>query len=666
MKSVILSLLTFIIVQQAFSQDKFTPRLYIYGGFDAFGVSPSEEIWTATNAGKVFYTNQIGKLWHSVDTDDIASTPIKGHFERLSFLSRDTLMLSGHIYGKDSKTDFVYWSGDHGKTWEKIKFGEDSWIDALYAHKGKIWMSGSSQLIYYSSDYGRTWKALDKIEKTGNLRVSTIHFALNQRTGLFGSFGNVLYRTPDNCKTWEKLPTPLDQGKYKRISKYERPEINKIRMFGDFYVIKQQDRIFISKAKRIEWKYLSNVLDFEANPAQTKLFAVRKDRKIVCFDASFKRQWESLQAIDSESFIVNAQTNHLFILGNNKAYKVGNNTFTSSELFTPDTEIQKPYKRITYKGEQFGFWGRDIICFDKTVDKWYRYMTIPFAVRHAFVFEEQLVLYDYKSRKYFTIDQSNETLQEYFLPKQLFDLVRNPVVKFQLAQGSQGCFHSELKSKTYILKNKEFVLTQQQTTPKYLRKTPAKIGVDVVHKLVKIIDQARHEQLSIGDFGFTAKDIKQFHKFIDQRAHQMKTSNGEHIRIRDPFLFPGENIDFDAYKNIADTINKVSPKLVNEVFFSRSGIYSTTTDWSQVKFVFQDSTTLIISNRGDIPGYLYAPWKVDYEQVFFESPAIKFGELLDQVTRGDFFEKVSRSKTLALFQLTNTIYRQYLRSDQNK
>src|SRR5688572_19475584 len=202
-----------------FCQGEHSARLSISGGVSELGISPSEEIWVATKAGNVYYTKQVGELWHfgPFGSKGDYSMSIGNTFERINFLSQDTLMISGFIQ-EDGKQDFVYWSGNHGKTWDKVIFGKSSWLDAAYINRnGKAWMSGNSQLIYYTEDKGKTWKAFDKVEQTGNLRFSTIHFANDEKTGLFGSFYNVIYLTKDNCLTWEKLPTPLSQNKYQRL-----------------------------------------------------------------------------------------------------------------------------------------------------------------------------------------------------------------------------------------------------------------------------------------------------------------------------------------------------------------------------------------------------------------------------------------------------------------
>ena len=273
-----------------FSQNNFWARLTVLGTVTELGVSPSEEIWVATRAGNTYFTKQIGELWQigpygSLNPYNI--TPANT-FERINFFSEDILMISGFIQ-EDRKQNFIFWSGNHGKTWEKVPFGESSWIDAAYVNNtGKAWMTGSSQLIYYSEDKGKTWLSFEKVEPTGNLRFSTIHFAKNDRTGLFGSFWNVLYRTVDNCRSWEKLPTPLSQGKYERLYKEDRPDIRKIRIFGNYYIINQQGKTFTTRSNAINWVYLPEIIDFEVSETEN-LYTTNQDLSVSLYDSTFSK-----------------------------------------------------------------------------------------------------------------------------------------------------------------------------------------------------------------------------------------------------------------------------------------------------------------------------------------------------------------------------------------
>ena len=199
----ILNILTIILIPlTALGQEEYLSRLSISGGVSELGISPSEEIWVATKAGNVYYTKQIGELWHigpfgSLDPYNFSSGKT---FERLNFFSEDTMMISGFIQ-EGGKQDFVFWSGNHGKTWEKVKFGKSSWIDAAYINNnGKAWMSGNSQLIYHTEDNGRNWKAFDKAGNENALRFSTIHFAKDEQQDYLAHFGISSTKRPITAK----------------------------------------------------------------------------------------------------------------------------------------------------------------------------------------------------------------------------------------------------------------------------------------------------------------------------------------------------------------------------------------------------------------------------------------------------------------------------------
>ena len=106
----------------------YAARLPVRGFAPEIGISPQEEVWFATKAGNTYFTKAVGELWHFGpfgSKDEFASNSGET-YERVNFFSDDTLMISGFIQGENSVADFVYWSGNHGKTWKKIKFGESS------------------------------------------------------------------------------------------------------------------------------------------------------------------------------------------------------------------------------------------------------------------------------------------------------------------------------------------------------------------------------------------------------------------------------------------------------------------------------------------------------------------------------------------------------------
>ncbi len=418
----ILHILTIILIPLTLlGQEEYLSRLSISGGVSELGISPSEEIWVASKAGNVYYTKQIGELWHigpfgSLDPYNFSSGKT---FERLNFFSEDTMMISGFIQ-EGGKQDFVFWSGNHGKTWEKVIFGKSSWIDAAYINNnGKAWMSGNSQLIYYTEDKGKTWKTFDKAGNENALRFSTIHFAKDEQTGLFGSFWNVLYKTTDNCQSWEKLPTPLSQGKYERLSKEERPDIRKIRIFGNYYIINQQGRVFVTKSDSINWTYLPEIMDFEVSENHS-LYTINQNLSISHYDNSFSQTWQSEESLENNPRAIGVRNNKLFVLTFESIYKINPEDFIVSQLFTDEVPIQEPYLKLSFEGEEYGFENKDILRFNKKKKQWYRFMTVDFFIANATLFDDKMILTDRSLNKHYVINDKQKSVNEYSLFKILF------------------------------------------------------------------------------------------------------------------------------------------------------------------------------------------------------------------------------------------------------
>ena len=646
-----------------FCQDDQLARLSISGGVSELGISPSEEIWVATKAGNVYYTKRIGELWHigpfgSLDPYNFSTG---NTFERINFFSEDTLMISGFIQ-EGGKQDFVYWSGNHGKTWKKVIFGKSSWLDAAFINNnGKAWMSGNSQLIYYTEDKGRTWREFDKIEPSGNLRFSTIHFAKNETTGLFGSFWNVLYRTNDNCKTWEKLPTPLSQNKYQRISKEERPDFRKVRQFGTHYLVNQQGRIFFSKSDNIDWKQLNEIIDFEVTESEN-VYTINKNSEIELFDSDFNSIWKSTQKIDGHIRAIGVKNESLFILTGYSIFKINPKDFIKSELFTNEIKISEPYLKVNHAGTEYGFEGSDILIKNKSSRQWTRLMTVDFTIGNATTFDDHLIISDGRRNDYFSVNPNTRTLNKFELPKSLFDLAVNRIEEFHIEIGSQGCFHSDNKRRSYYRRGNVFELNRKESKPDFLTNTTQTIDQSKITELVKTIENSRFNKVTINELGLTDKDITSFKRFIDSEEKRIKKSGIDKFDYENLYSFPGERADFNFYRNSADSITSLSSDIIDKVFWWEYGNWSTTTEWRRIVFVFQDKRKLIVENSDDKPNYLFTPWTVDFEGLKFRSNSISFGQSINELTNGTFFGKTASDKNYAIFKITDYLYRVKLQS----
>ncbi len=653
MKTLSLILFAFLPITGVFCQDNFLAKLPVSGGISELGVSPNEELWFATKTGNVYYTRQIGQLWHlgpfgSLDKYAYSSGNL---FERLNVLSEDTMMLSGFT------GNTIEWSGDHGKSWQKISFGKDSWIDACYANNhGKIWMSGSSQLIYYSNDYGKTWRSFDKVEATGNLRFSTIHFSPDDKVGLFGSFWNVLYRTIDNCQTWEKLPTPLSQDKYQRLSKSDRPDIRKIRIYGDNYIINQQGKVYISKSDSINWVLIPDAENFEVTESK-ELFIIHNDLSISKYDTHFSSVWKSEQKLQSYPLAITVRNNKLFVLGNEMVYKIDPNEFISSRMLTDEVPIDEPYTKVTFEDEEYGFEDQDILQFDKAKQQWKKILTADFNIRSATIFDNQLVVSNYNLTHVRKYDKQSNSLMEYRLPDALFS--ESIVAEILFEQGSQGCFHMNNSSKTYKKKGDKFLLDNQSSTKNFLPNSAKEISPATIQQLIQLIDRSKFSKVSIGDLKIGAKDISAYKTMIDSLENDSK-SDKQPVFFRGLYSLPGENVDFNFYRSVADSLSLVDPEEINKAFWRAYGNWSTTRNWTRVTFVLQNGKEIVIENGDDVPNYLFTPWHVNYDGLHFGTNSILLGEQINTITGGDFFDQEACKKKYAIFKIVDYLYRKKL------
>ena len=131
----------------------------------------------------------------------------------------------------------------------------------------------------------------------------------------------IIYKTTDNCQSWEKLPTPLGQGKYERLSKEERPDIRKIRIIGNHYIINQQGRVFITKSNSIDWTYLPEIIDFEVSENE-ELYTINQDLSISLYDSAFSKTWQSNKSLENNPRAIGVRNNKLFVLTFESIYKI--------------------------------------------------------------------------------------------------------------------------------------------------------------------------------------------------------------------------------------------------------------------------------------------------------------------------------------------------------
>lgn len=648
--------LLLLALRPAFSQDPYLARLSIYGGVGEMGISSGGEVWVATAAGKVYFRSKTDQLWRENNISAMDDEISSNHYERISLFSDSTMILSGFLQ-KDGKQDFVFRTEDQGKTWNKVRFGESSWIDGAYFSKsGKAWMTGNSQYIYYTDDSGRTWQTFDKIEKTGNLRLISVHFKPDGKTGLFGSTWNSLYLTADNCKTWTKIPTPFSQKKYVRVSKTAHPDIRKIRFFGDYYIIKQEGRVFVTKSDQIEWKQLNTVVDFEVTEAGN-LYTVQKDRSVQLYDPEFSMLWKSDKSMADHAVAIAVKGERLYALTLSQLYQISPQAFECSPLLTSKYAIPTPELKLRVGNDDYGFAGKDVLKYDAGKQKWFRYMELEFAVTNAVLLDDKLLISDETYNQFFELDLIRRSWTVATLPRDMIDLKENPVVSFHFECGSRGCFHQRNEIKSFSREGNYFKIKDGGSKASSWPKVSSRIFAGVIDSLVSMIQDFKRAEITVADLKFSEQDVMQFKKYVDQGAKKMKNNTLEELNMENMYAFPGEDTDFNYYKQIADSIPLISPQVLTEVFTQPDSYWSTTTDTRRVIFVFKDGKKLVVENTYNRPNYLFLPWDVEYDGLKLKSNSISFGQAIHRLTKGNFFGRDAGDKNYAIFRIADYLYR---------
>jgi hypothetical protein len=651
----------FIIPIFGIAQNRFAAKLPIRGGTEGFAISGNEKIWIATKTGNTYFTEKLGKLWHfgnfgSKNKMDIISGQT---FDRINYINDSILIISGFIQ-ENGKQNFIYRSTNDGANWNKVIFGKSSWIDAFYSNgKGKIWMSGSSQLIYYSNDYGKTWKEFDKVEKKGNLRFSTIHFSKNDSIGLFGSFWNVIYKTTDNCQTWEKIPTPLSQKKYSRLSKKDRPDIRKIRIFNEYFIVNQQGRIYYTKTDSINWIRMPDVIDFEVTKNRKTIYLVNKDLSVQAFNNELKSVWKSSKELDKLS-LIETQNNNLYVFTYNNIYRINKNEFSKFDLLI-EIPIPEPYQKVVFNNENIGFEKNRILKYDTVKNAWFNYMTVPFEITNSTVFNKQLIISDATLKNRYKVELEKKEIVKYSLPDKLFSTESNKIVSIRFENGSLGCFHHYLSFKEY--KRKDNIFRLKDKSKRAFNKLPKTLEEFQINKLVEYIDTSRFITNKKSDLDITEKDISKYVKYIKKEIHKINKKGYDRFDNENLYHFPSENTDFDFYIDTIIRFDSIPDYIVNKVFNIGYGNWSTTMDWSKIIITFQDNSVLTISNSDDKPNYLGLPWIINYNGIIFKSNSIKLGKLINEITKGQMINKEATTKKYALFRIADFMYKQKINNE---
>ncbi len=516
---------------------------------------------------------------------------------------------------------------------------------------GHVWAWGLSTKVFYSSDSGRSWNEIAHIQELEDLDhyVNDLYFDNNGKRGLIGSSYNELYLTRDNCKTLQRIPTPLDQKAYQQDEKAaKRTRINKVRIFGDYYIVEQDYKAFITSTKDIRWRP-TNGSDTasDIDVMSNRFIVIRPDAGTVRLLDEKLNLVNEFKVPEEKRDI--AYGDDMYIIDKTALHKCGINGNKRYELFRTDQEIDpmnadEPSRIFTIDGQEFYFDSYDLIAKSKATGKWYRYMTFDFEPFKPFEGKGKLFFYNSFLDDEMTLYQLNvkeKTIKPYEWPSKMFS--RKKVVGMQVIYSVIGCFVNSGINKEYRLDGDNLVWVKDYTIGNERNNAyselPKQFKASDIQRLVALIDESRSHEQAYTDTLITDEDRAEYVNLIDEFLEDDDVNIFKYMDISDKWIAAGEQIT---------ALNENWLKQARE---DASSSFSTTTVTRKILFTFEDRSSMSCHNNKWRVSYLYSPWTITYGNFVYVTEDLNVSSLINQITQGKMLDQRYCSKAFAIYQM---------------
>ena len=343
---------------------------------------------------------------------------------RISFFNNDTAIITGYIQSSKkmySNENGYYFTKNNFQDIKSLSFGkkENEWIYDVFIYKEGIgWMGGSSGNIYYTSNFGKSWKKLnspfDKSSRTHSI------YMINNNEGIAGALANLLFITKDNWKNYSKIETPLDQN-LNNENQIRYNDVEKIRKWKDYYVIKQGSKIFYSKIDKIEWKeFIINLIDFEIDRDLDNLFAITTENKAIQLENIDTYKIISTQKIVGRIKDMKVVNNSVYLFLTNspfdymsKVAKINSKEFFQTYLFTEDKQIEINNKIVNGKNLQWSFNNNYIYVTENGNQDWYREAQLNYNIEDLSLLNDSTAIVWNKKDNYLYSTSTKQDLLYY-------------------------------------------------------------------------------------------------------------------------------------------------------------------------------------------------------------------------------------------------------------
>ena len=627
----------------AYAQEDYRERINLHWSKTELAISPKGQIALGTNT-TIYVTDAPEKGWRGIPISVNKSSSI----EDLCWSSENVLIASmeGKLYAWEI--------ADDGTFKPLVMSNAPKAYDLRSDGHGLVWAWGLSSKVFYSSDSGRSWNEVAHIQELEDLDhyINDLYFDNNGKRGLIGSNYNELYLTRDNCKTLQRIPTPLDQKAYQQGEEAaKRTRINKVRILGDYYIVEQDYKAFITSTKDIRWRPTNgsdtaNDIDVMSN----RFIVIRPDAGTVrLLDKRLKLVNEFKVP---EKKIDIALGDDMYIIDETSLHKCGILGNQRYELLRTDREIDPMHADersdiFTIDGQEFYFDNYDLIVKSKATGKWYRYMTFDFEPFKPFVDKGKVFLYDSYSDYEKTLYQLNlkeKTMKPFEWPSEMFG--RKKVVGMQVIYSVIGCFVNSGINKQYRLEGDELVWVKDYTIGNERRNAypelPKQFKASDIQQLVRLIDESRSHEQAYTDTLITDEDRAEYVKLIDELYEDDDFDIIEYLDKNDKWIAPGQQI------------TALSESCLKQAGKDASRYLSTVVMTYKIVFTFKDGSAMschYLKYPRQKVGYLYTPWTITYGNYVYQAEDLNVGSLINQITQGKMLDQRYCSKAYAIYQM---------------
>jgi photosystem II stability/assembly factor-like uncharacterized protein len=193
-------------------------------------ISPSKVqkdlMWAGTDDGNVQFTTDGGKTWTNV-SDNIKGAPKKAWIPQITASEYNAaeafVVLNNYRVGDYSS--YLYYTGNFGKTWQRIIDNQDVWDYVLCFVQDpvvpKLMFTGTEYGLYVSFDKGETWNKWT----SGYPTVSTYDMVIQPREDdlVIGTFGRSVWIL-DDINPLREVASSGGQVLNQKLAAFKTPE----------------------------------------------------------------------------------------------------------------------------------------------------------------------------------------------------------------------------------------------------------------------------------------------------------------------------------------------------------------------------------------------------------------------------------------------------------